>query len=320
MVLGSGIRDPGSGKNLFRIPDPGVKKHPIPDPGSGSATLQKRRNKGFSYYFCLMTEGSGSLPLTNGSPGSGYAALTKDVPDSDPQLRLENDKIEHSTFKSMLWALRRGHWYWATGIPRASQDCKKNCGEPCFVQADEDTDNMTATQLERRQVVHSYLGLYWRLWACNLCHRYRRLPRETIRSTKKQCCGSGLFFVPYPNFFHPGSASINLSILTQKVVLSSRKYVPDCSSLIPDRDREFLPIPDPGVKKATDHGWRGWGGGGFMGAQRGTSSALPPVPLPVSINGCKHTLPDNYHLGFFLWRRALSAISAAYNGVEWVSC
>ncbi len=39
MDLGSGIRDPGSGKNLFRIPDPGVKKHPIPDPGSGSATL-----------------------------------------------------------------------------------------------------------------------------------------------------------------------------------------------------------------------------------------------------------------------------------------
>jgi hypothetical protein len=34
---GSGIRDPGSGKNLFRIPDPGVKK--APDPGSGSATL-----------------------------------------------------------------------------------------------------------------------------------------------------------------------------------------------------------------------------------------------------------------------------------------
>jgi hypothetical protein len=32
MVLGSGIRDPGSGKNLFRILDPGVKK--APDPGS----------------------------------------------------------------------------------------------------------------------------------------------------------------------------------------------------------------------------------------------------------------------------------------------
>jgi hypothetical protein len=36
MGLGSGI--PGSGKNLFRIPEPGVKK--APDPGSGSATLQ----------------------------------------------------------------------------------------------------------------------------------------------------------------------------------------------------------------------------------------------------------------------------------------
>jgi|LakMenE01Jun11ns_1017448.scaffolds.fasta_scaffold7811457_1 hypothetical protein len=32
---GFGIRDPE--KNLFRIPDPGVKK--APDPGSGSATL-----------------------------------------------------------------------------------------------------------------------------------------------------------------------------------------------------------------------------------------------------------------------------------------
>jgi hypothetical protein len=31
-VLGSGIRNPGSGKNLFRIPDLGVKK--APDPGS----------------------------------------------------------------------------------------------------------------------------------------------------------------------------------------------------------------------------------------------------------------------------------------------
>ena len=34
---GSKIRDLGSGKNIFRIPDPGVKK--APDPGSGFATL-----------------------------------------------------------------------------------------------------------------------------------------------------------------------------------------------------------------------------------------------------------------------------------------
>jgi hypothetical protein len=36
-TYGFGIRDPGSGKNLFQIPDPGVKK--ALDPGSGSATL-----------------------------------------------------------------------------------------------------------------------------------------------------------------------------------------------------------------------------------------------------------------------------------------
>jgi hypothetical protein len=35
------VWDPGSGKNLFRIPDPGVKK--AQDPGSGSATLIKVR-------------------------------------------------------------------------------------------------------------------------------------------------------------------------------------------------------------------------------------------------------------------------------------
>jgi hypothetical protein len=33
---GSEVRDPRSGKNLFRIPDPGVKK--APDPGSGTLT------------------------------------------------------------------------------------------------------------------------------------------------------------------------------------------------------------------------------------------------------------------------------------------
>jgi hypothetical protein len=38
-IYGFGIRDPGSGKNLFRIPDPGVKKAPDPGSGSGSATL-----------------------------------------------------------------------------------------------------------------------------------------------------------------------------------------------------------------------------------------------------------------------------------------
>jgi hypothetical protein len=57
----------------------------------------------------------------------------------------------------------------------------------------------------------------------------------------------------------PGSASKNLSILTQKKwFLSSRKYDPGCSSRIPDPDADFYPsriqgskrhrIPDPGSR------------------------------------------------------------------------
>jgi hypothetical protein len=43
MGLGSGIRDPGSGKNLFRIPDPGVKKEP--DPGSATLLFGQSRSR-----------------------------------------------------------------------------------------------------------------------------------------------------------------------------------------------------------------------------------------------------------------------------------
>ncbi len=39
MGLGSGIRDLGSRKNLFRIPDPGPGVKKALDPGFGSATL-----------------------------------------------------------------------------------------------------------------------------------------------------------------------------------------------------------------------------------------------------------------------------------------
>jgi hypothetical protein len=38
---GSEIGDPEKTYSGSRIPDPGVKKHPIPDPGSGSATLNE---------------------------------------------------------------------------------------------------------------------------------------------------------------------------------------------------------------------------------------------------------------------------------------
>ncbi len=70
----------------------------------------------------------------------------------------------------------------------------------------------------------------------------------------KQCCGSGMF-MPDPNFFHPGSgvkeipgsASKNLSILSQKIVsklseLWSGMFIPD-----PDLD-VFTHLYDHGKK------------------------------------------------------------------------
>jgi hypothetical protein len=59
--------------------------------------------------------------------------------------------------------------------------------------------------------------------------------------------------IPDPNFSHHGSR-IHIKEFKyfnpKKWFLSSRKYGPDCSSRDPDPD--FLPIPDPGVKKAPD--------------------------------------------------------------------
>jgi hypothetical protein len=49
MGLGSGnrdrVRDPGSGKNLFWITDPGPGVKKAPDPGSGSATLLLKQSE-----------------------------------------------------------------------------------------------------------------------------------------------------------------------------------------------------------------------------------------------------------------------------------
>jgi hypothetical protein len=64
MGLGSGIRDSGSGKNLFWIPDPGVKIHRIPDP-------DPQQWFSLSYFKQCCGSGSGirclSDPLDSGS-------------------------------------------------------------------------------------------------------------------------------------------------------------------------------------------------------------------------------------------------------------
>ncbi len=64
-----------------------------------------------------------------------------------------------------------------------------------------------------------------------------------------------IFSIPDPNFFCLGSAPKNLSILTQKLFLSSRKYDPGCSSRIriiifspsriPRSKRHRIPDPNP---------------------------------------------------------------------------
>ncbi len=60
----------------------------------------------------------------------------------------------------------------------------------------------------------------------------------------KQCCGFGMF-IPDPNFFHPGSASKNSSILTQKTVSKLSEIWSGYSFRIWIPDPDFLPIPDP---------------------------------------------------------------------------
>jgi hypothetical protein len=45
---------------------------------------QKSRNQGFSYYFCMMVEGSGSIPLTSGSIWIRIWEAKKHVDPVDP--------------------------------------------------------------------------------------------------------------------------------------------------------------------------------------------------------------------------------------------
>ncbi len=89
---------------------------------------------------------------------------------------------------------------------------------------------------------------------CSLYCNWQLIPLENTGASPKQCCGSGMF-IPDPNFFHPsGSASKNLNILTQIIVSNLSEIW--SGLFIPDPDHEFLPIPDPGVKKAPGPGSR----------------------------------------------------------------
>ncbi len=76
-------------------------------------------------------------------------------------------------------------------------------------------------------------------------------------------------FHPGSEFFHPGyriqgkkDSESRIRVRTKEFkvfqpkhfVLSSRKYDPGCLFRIPDSNLDFLPIPNPGVKKTPDPG------------------------------------------------------------------
>ena len=88
MGFGSGIRDPGSGKNLFRIPDPGVKK--APDPGSWIRNTEEQR----------------SAVDSKTDPGCLSRILDPNIsiPDPDPgsKSHLMSDLDPHQTFEYFL--------------------------------------------------------------------------------------------------------------------------------------------------------------------------------------------------------------------------
>ncbi len=73
MGLGSRIRDPGSGKNLFQIPDLRVKKALDP----GSATLANTVSSGRGHALSLSPPG-----IEPGSPASQAGTLPKSYQDS----------------------------------------------------------------------------------------------------------------------------------------------------------------------------------------------------------------------------------------------
>jgi hypothetical protein len=83
-------------------------------------------------------------------------------------------------------------------------------------------------------------------------HRYdhHQVHQYCGSGTLNPCCGSRMF-IRDPNFFYPGSASKNLSILTQQIVSKLlRKKIPGCSSRI---RIDFLPITDPGSRGSKRH-------------------------------------------------------------------
>jgi hypothetical protein len=98
------------------------------------------------------------------------------------------------------------------------------------------TDSVTPTALQASVLMRTSRGTLKQPLSTHYFHGF------------SQCCGSRMS-IP-----DPGSASKNLSILTQKIVsqLPEIKF----GLFIPDPDPDFLPIPDPGSRGQKGNGSR----------------------------------------------------------------
>ncbi len=87
--------DPGCGKNLFRIPDPGVKKHPIPDPGSGSATLLIMVISRFQITWWELAAARSCRACVESWPSAGIPSPKAGSPSSGTGTGPSNDDIQN---------------------------------------------------------------------------------------------------------------------------------------------------------------------------------------------------------------------------------
>jgi hypothetical protein len=112
------VWDPGSGENLFRIPDPGVKE--APDPGSGSATLIQIPTHSSIFWWQRRGDGSVSWqrPAVSapcwgrlrGSRAAGVwsqlAAAVEQVPTAVPTVSLWTGRVQNSWIFFPRWRFR----------------------------------------------------------------------------------------------------------------------------------------------------------------------------------------------------------------------
>jgi hypothetical protein len=85
----------------------GIRKKPIPDPGSwgqkGTGSRIRIRNTGFPYYFCLMIEGSG-VGFGSGVGSEPYLRLTdpRSQEHPDPQHCFKHNFFFYNRWKKSL--------------------------------------------------------------------------------------------------------------------------------------------------------------------------------------------------------------------------